>query len=85
MSPPRTDNTEVLIILFAKLLDNEWKEEYTFIDQENVSNTSLNPLHFLATSLHKANSTNSSDFVFVTQLDVKESETYERVISCFYV
>lgn len=87
--PPSSEDTDSFITLLAKLLNNDWEQEQkisaflTSID-DNVPDTSLDPLHILATSLHKANSTDLGDFVFSTQLDVEEPETYEQAISCPY-
>lgn len=63
---PKSNDTKVLITFLAKLLDNDWKKDYTFINQEDVSDMGLDSLHILATSLYKANSTNLGDFVFAT-------------------
>lgn len=85
--PPSPEDTDALITLLAKLLNDDWEQEQnisaflTSID-DDVPDTSLDPLHILATSLHKANSTDPGDFVFSTQLDVEEPETYERAMSC---
>ncbi len=83
-SPPDTNDIEALVTLLAKLLDNDWKKDHTSNDQENAPDMGLDPLHILATSLHKANTTDPGDFVSTTHLDVEESETYEQVISCPY-
>lgn len=71
-------------MLLVKLLDNNWKEDYISINQEDAPNTGLNLLHILTTSLHQANCIDPGDFVFETQLDVKKSKTYKRAIGCFY-
>lgn len=87
--PSKTNNTKVLIMLLAKLFDNNWKDDqvlafFTFINEENVSDISLDLLYFLATSLHKANSTDSSNFVFATQVDFKERKTYKLAINNYH-
>ncbi len=83
-SPPDTNDTEALVTLLAKLLDNDWEKDHTSNDQENIPNTGLDPLHILAISLHKANTTDPGDFVSTTYLDVEEPETYERAMSYSY-
>ena len=81
------ENTNALITLLAKLLSKDWKEEekisafLTSIDKNDVPDTGLDPLHLLATSLHKSNSTDPSNFVFSTQLDVMEPETYKQAMN----
>lgn len=86
-APPSSEDPDALITLLAKLLNDDWEQEekisafLTSID-DDVPDTSLNPLHILAASLQKANAADPGDFVFSTQLDVKEPETYERAMSC---
>lgn len=86
-TPPDPNDTDALITLLAKLLNDDWEQEekisafLTSID-DDAPDTSLDPLHILATSLQKVNSTDPGDFVFSTQLDVEEPETYERAMSC---
>ncbi len=77
ISSPKIDDIEVLITLLAKLLDNNWEEDHTSINQEYLLNTGLDPLYILANFLHKANSIDSNDFIFGTQLDIKEPKTYK--------
>ncbi len=84
MSPPDTNDTEALVILLTKLLDNDWEKNHTSNDQEAAPDTGLDPLHIFATSLNKANTTDPGDFVSTTHLDVEEPETYERAMSCPY-
>ena len=85
--PPDSNDTDAPITLLAKLLNDDWEQEekisafLTSID-DDAPNTGLNPLHILATSLQKANSTDPGDFAFSTQLDVEKPETYERAMSC---
>ena len=81
--PSNPENTEALITLFVKLLSDDWEEEEKIsaflasIDDNDshMPDTGLNPLHLLATSIHKSNSTDPGDFVFSTQLDIEEPET----------
>lgn len=69
---PRADNIEILIKLLVRRLGNNWEENqristfFTRIDQKNVPNISLEPLHILAISLHNRNSIDPNDFVFAT-------------------
>ncbi len=83
-SSPDTNDIEALVILLPKLLDNNWEKDHTSNNQEAAPDTGLDPLHILATSLHKANTTDPGDFVSITHLDVEEPETYERAIICPY-
>lgn len=81
MSPLRINNTEVLIMLLTKMLNNNWKKDQISvflisINQENTSNMGFDQLRILTTFFQNANSTNPTNFVFVTQLDIKKSETY---------
>lgn len=69
--PPSSKDTDALITLFAKLLNDEWKQEEKILAfltsiNDNVPNTGLDSLYILTTSLHKANSTDSGDFEFST-------------------
>lgn len=84
MSLLETDDIEISIILLAKLLDNNWEKDYTFIDQEIISNTSLDLLYILGTFFHKANSIDLNDFIFTTYLDIKKLEMYKQAINYFY-
>ncbi len=83
-SLPDTNDTEALVTLLAKLLDNDWEKDHTPNDQENAPDTGLDPLHILVTSLYKANTTDPGDFVSTTHLNVEEPEIYERAMSCPY-
>lgn len=74
---PETNNTKIFITLLVKLLNNNWKEYHTFINQEDILYTGLNSLYILTISLHKVNSTDINNFIFAKQLDVKELEIYK--------
>lgn len=85
MLSQRTNKTE-LIILLVNWLNNNWKGEeisafLSSIDQEDTLNMALDPLQILGTILFKANSSDFGDFVLVTQLDIKEPETYKWAMS----
>lgn len=86
-TPPDPNDIDALITLLAKLLNDDWEQEekisvfLTSID-DDAPDTSLDSLDILATSLQKVNSTDPGDFVFLTQLEFEEPETYERAMSC---
>lgn len=66
--PSRINNKEVLIVLLAKLLDNNWEKKqistlFTSIDHEDILDIGLNPSHIFVISPHKANFTDSHNFV----------------------
>ena len=80
---------KALITKLATLLDNDWEESNkvtTFLascyndDTVSKAETETDLLHILATAIHKANVGDASEFTSSTQLDVKESETYERAM-----
>lgn len=71
-------------MLLAKLLNNNWEEDHTSINQEYLLNTGLDPLYILTNFLHKANFIDLDNFIFATQLDIKEPKTYKQTMSCSY-
>lgn len=75
--PPNSKNTNAFIILFAKLFNNDWEQDkkisaFLTSINDDISNTSLDILYILTASLQKTNIRNSSDFVFLTQLDIEK-------------
>lgn len=75
--PPEINDTKKLIALLAKLFNNNWEKNHTSIDQDNVFDTSLDPLYIFVTFLHKSNSLNLGHFVFTSYLDVKKTKIYK--------
>lgn len=80
---------KALITQLVILLDNDWKEHNkvtVFLascyndDTDSKVETKINPLHILATAIHKENARDVSEFTSSTQLNVKEPETYKRAI-----
>lgn len=69
--PLRANDTEVLTMQLAKLLGNNQKKDQKIsiflisINHQDAYNTSLDSLNILTTSFHKANSTDSSNFIFI--------------------
>lgn len=79
----KANDIKVFIIQLVKLFDNNWTEDQkisiflTSIDQKDAPDTSLNPSYILITSLYKANFIDPRNFIFATQLNIKESEIYK--------
>lgn len=73
---PIKNGIKVLIMLLAKLLDNNLEEDkkisafFISINLENISETDLNLLHILTTSFYKVNYPNPGGFVFAIQLNI---------------
>lgn len=81
---------KALITQLVALLDNDWEESEkvtaflaSCCDNHTGSEvaTKTDPLHILATAIHKANASDASEFTSSTQLDIEEPETYERAIN----
>lgn len=80
---------KALITQLATLLDNNWEESdkvTAFLasckndDTGSKVETETDPLHILATAIHKANAGDASEFTSSTQLDIKEPETYKQAM-----
>lgn len=80
---------KALLTQLVTLLDNDWGEtgKVTALldrcyndDSGSKVEPETDPLHILATAIHKANAGDASEFTSSTQLDVEEPETYERAI-----
>lgn len=85
MSLPKTNNTEVLITLLVKLLDNKQKKNHISINLENTSNKGLDLLYILVNFFDKVNFIDFNDFVFIIQLDLKKLEIYKQTMNSFYI
>ncbi len=77
MSLPIINDTEVLILLLVKLLNNNLEENHTFINQKDATNTGVDLLYILAISLDKANIFDLNKFIFAIELEVNEQKTYK--------
>ncbi len=86
------ESTRALITELTLLLGKDWENDQVsaFLttykenedkDSKKVSSIEQDPLHILATVIHKANTINPSEFTSSIQLNIKEPETYEQAIS----
>ena len=81
------EHPEALITQLTQLFNKDWEEEeriLAFLTSIDQVKKTLDWLYILATSFHKPNSTDPRDFVFSTQLDLKEPEIYEQAMSGSY-
>ncbi len=80
-----------LIVQLVELLDRDWEvnsEERANAFLTNIEcedddhNSDEDPYRILASRLIQANARSKEDYVLATQLDVEESESYNRVMQC---
>ena len=84
----QTQETRALITQLIELLGHDWnKSEATTEVKSDLADNSIpqdleeDPIKILASRLHsKANALDQSQFVFSTQLEVEESETYNKAM-----
>lgn len=88
----RDKDIKALITHLASLLDKDWEEndKVTAFPASCCNNSEdpgaevdseIDPLHILASVIHKADAEDASEFAMSTQLDVEEAETYERAMN----
>ena len=72
-----------LIVQLTELLDNRNEYERPIPTTEALSAKNNEDLiKIFATKIHSTNSANQDHFVYVTQFDVEEPETYARAMQC---